>query len=133
MSSNTNNMTSFRMIRRQLCIILFLLLFILMKTSFSFGQEENLNVFNQWIIWNNSGGLLIHHLLKQASYYYDLRDQEISKLKTKTDWLKRQEKVKELLMEIVGPFSEKTPLNPTCMLLDAFLFPMESLGKDRQF
>ncbi|MFC1538460.1 alpha/beta hydrolase family protein [Candidatus Latescibacterota bacterium] len=55
---------------------------------------------------------MIHHLLNQTSEYYDIRDQEISKLKTKTDWLKRQEKVKETLMEIVGPFPEKTPLNP---------------------
>ena len=112
MSSNTNNMTSFRMNRRQLCSILFLLLFILMKASFSFGQEENLNVFNQWITWNNSGGLLIHHLLQQTTNYYDLRDQEISKLKTKIDWLNRQKKVKEILNEVVGPFPEKTPLNP---------------------
>ncbi|MFC1558447.1 alpha/beta hydrolase family protein [candidate division KSB1 bacterium] len=33
-------------------------------------------------------------------------------MKTKTDWLKRQQKVREILMNTVGPFPEKTPLNP---------------------
>jgi cephalosporin-C deacetylase-like acetyl esterase len=75
-------------------------------------EEENLNVFHQWIKWNNPGGLLIQHLLDQTSGYYDRRDTEISTLKTKYDWLKRQEKVKKLLLETVGPFPEKTPLNP---------------------
>ncbi|MFC1558322.1 alpha/beta hydrolase family protein, partial [candidate division KSB1 bacterium] len=50
-------------------------------------------------------------LNKQAFDYLDLRDEEISKLKTKTDWMKRQQKVKDILMKIVGPFPEKTPLN----------------------
>jgi cephalosporin-C deacetylase-like acetyl esterase len=75
-------------------------------------EEENLNVFQQWIRWNNSGSLLINHLTKQAMDYYVIRDMEIAKLKTKSDWAKRQNLIKDKLMEIVGPFPEKTPLNP---------------------
>src|SRR4030042_4173867 len=75
-------------------------------------DEENLNVFQQWIRWNNPGSLLINHLMKQANDLYAIRDGEISKLKTKEDWLKRQAFVKAKIYELVGPFPEKTPLNP---------------------
>ncbi len=75
-------------------------------------EEENLNVFQQWIRWNNPGSLLINHLTKQAVDYYDIRDGEIAKLKTRNDWIGRQKSVKDKLMAIVGPFPEKTPLNP---------------------
>ncbi len=75
-------------------------------------DEENLDVFQQWLRWNNPGSMLIHHLTKQAMDHYEIRDREIEKLKTKSEWLTRQESVKDKLMELVGPFPEKTPLNP---------------------
>jgi len=75
-------------------------------------DEENLNVFQQWIKWNNPGSLLIYHLNKQAADFYEARDLEISKLKTKSEWMKRQAYVKDKIYELVGPFPEKTPLNP---------------------
>ncbi len=74
-------------------------------------DAENLNVFQQWITWNNPGSLLINHLIKQAMDYYEIRDREIAKLNTRSEWMKRQALVKDKLMEIVGPFPEKTPLN----------------------
>lgn len=76
------------------------------------NEEENLNVLHDWIRWNNPGSLLINHLLDQAYSYYKLRDKEIASLKTVDDWLKRQAWVKSKLIQIVGPFPEKTPLNP---------------------
>ena len=47
---------------------------------------ENLNVFQQWIRWNNPGSLAINHLTRQAYHYYKIRDEQIAKLKTKSDW-----------------------------------------------
>jgi len=75
-------------------------------------EEENLNVFQQWIRWNNPGSLLINYLTKQAFACYENRDREIAKLKTRNDWIGRQKWVKDKLIEMVGPFPEKTPLNP---------------------
>ena len=75
-------------------------------------EPENLNVFQQWLRWNNPGSLLINHLTSQAMHYYDIRDREIAKLKTRNDWMNRQEIVKVKLNEIFGPFPGKTPLNP---------------------
>jgi cephalosporin-C deacetylase-like acetyl esterase len=76
------------------------------------SEEENLNVFQQWIKWNNPGSLLINHLNKQAADLYELRDREISKLKTSSEWMKRQAFVKDKITELVGPFPQRTPLNP---------------------
>ena len=75
-------------------------------------DAENLDVFQQWIRWNNPGSLLIDHLSRQIMDYYEIRDREIAKLKTRSEWVKRQNLVKDKLMQIVGPFPEKTPLNP---------------------
>jgi cephalosporin-C deacetylase-like acetyl esterase len=75
-------------------------------------DEENLDVFQQWIRWNNPGSLLINHLIKQAFDFYDLRDREIAKLQSESDWRSRQEIVRQKLMEFIGPFPPKGALNP---------------------
>jgi len=74
-------------------------------------EKENLNVFHDWIRYKNPGSFLIDHLNAQATRYYEMRDAEISKLRDKNDWIARQSLVKKKLMEIVGPFPSKTPLN----------------------
>ncbi|MDA0196537.1 MAG: acetylxylan esterase [Bacteroidetes bacterium] len=75
-------------------------------------DEENLNVLDDWITWNNPGSLLINHLTKQAHNFYYIRDKEIAQLTAREDWIRRQQAVKAKLIELVGPFPEKTPLNP---------------------
>jgi cephalosporin-C deacetylase-like acetyl esterase len=75
------------------------------------AQEENLEVLNRWIEWSGSGHMLNHHLNSQAFSLLDKRDQEVGALRTREDWKARQEKVRTILMDIVGPFPEKTPLN----------------------
>lgn len=76
------------------------------------GEEENLQVFHQWLRWSNGESFLAHHLLKQAFDLYEKRDQEIARLKTPDDWSRRQQTVREKLMTILGPFPAKTPLQP---------------------
>jgi cephalosporin-C deacetylase-like acetyl esterase len=74
-------------------------------------DAENLNVLRQWLKWNNPGSLLVEHLTRQANYYYDARDKQISQLKNKADWLNQQSIVAAKIKNILGPFPEKTPLN----------------------
>ncbi|NOY96163.1 MAG: prolyl oligopeptidase family serine peptidase, partial [Chlorobi bacterium] len=76
------------------------------------AQEENLNVLEDWVEWSNGANMLPLHLGEQAYKLLDRREQEISLLKDEKDWLARQKKVKGLLMDAVGPFPEKSPLNP---------------------
>ncbi|MFC1558405.1 alpha/beta hydrolase family protein [candidate division KSB1 bacterium] len=93
-------------------IVFVFLLLIINCFMVTYAQDENLDILNKRTKWSNRGGMLINKLNKYAYDYLDLRDKEISKLKTKSDWIKRQRKVKEILMRIVGPFPGKTPLNP---------------------
>ena len=74
-------------------------------------DAENLNVLRQWLTWNNPGSLLVEHLTKQATKYYNSRDKEISQLKSKADWLKWQSVVAGKINRILGTFPERTPLN----------------------
>ena len=97
---------------RNLSLPLLITLMLLINNYMAFTQVEDLNIINTWIGGINSGTMLIDHLNKQAYAYLDQRDKEISGLDTKTDWIKRQEKVKSILNKLVGPFPEKTPLNP---------------------
>lgn len=89
------------------------IVFIMSGTDFVSGQaeKENLNLFDSWIDWTDGKNMLVHHLNKQAFAYLDIRDKEIAGLKTKDDWITRQKKVRDILMNTVGPFPEKTPLN----------------------
>ncbi len=96
----------------KISVILLFLIFLFNGNFNTAAQEEKLNVLDRWIEWSDGGNMLIHHLNKQAFGYLDIRDREIAKLRTQSDWSKRQQKVKEILMDIVGPFPEKTPLNP---------------------
>ncbi|MBS0001013.1 MAG: acetylxylan esterase [Cyclobacteriaceae bacterium] len=75
-------------------------------------EEEDLNVFWKWLRWNNPGSFLTDYMISQADFYYDQRDKEISRLKTSEDWLKRQANARAKLQELIGPFPEKTELNP---------------------
>ncbi len=75
-------------------------------------EEENLNVFQQWITWNNPGSLMMNHLTRQALRYYKIRDEEIAKLKTRSDWQKRQQAVRDKLKVIFGTIPKKGALNP---------------------
>ena len=76
------------------------------------GQdEEDLSVFHHWIRWNNPGSMLINYLTKLENGYYTSRDSEIARLKTRVDWIRRHKVIKGKLMDLVGPFPERTPLN----------------------
>ncbi len=75
-------------------------------------EEENLDVFHQWLRWSNPAGLLVNDLIRQAADKYVQRDAQISKLSTAEDWLARQEWVNKKLAMIIGPFPEKSPLHP---------------------
>jgi dienelactone hydrolase len=74
--------------------------------------EENLEVLSRWVEYSDTENMLIHHLNQLAFGCLDLRDKKVAGLETKEDWLKRQREIKEKLLKLVGPFPEKTPLNP---------------------
>ncbi|RIH63918.1 xylan esterase [Mariniphaga sediminis] len=78
---------------------------------YMYSQEENLKVFDGWVEWSNGENMLQLYLNRQAYQLLDKREQQITQLKNKQDWILRQQKVKSTLSAIVGAFPEKTPLN----------------------
>lgn len=76
------------------------------------GEKENLDVFQQWVKWNNPGSMLMHYLLGEASVLYEKRDKLITAIKTKEQWQARQADVKKQLHALLGPSPEAGPLNP---------------------
>ncbi len=89
---------------------LFVLLIFLLPVIV-FSQNENLKVVDQWLKYSDAKNALYNHYAEQAFRFLDEREAEIAKLSTKADWKIRQDKIQKTLLEIVGPFPEKTPLN----------------------
>lgn len=81
--------------------------------TFSASAQEDLSVFSYWNYDEGSpSSSFYRHLCQRAFGQLDQRRIAIEKLKTKADWQKRQTEVRAKLAKIVGPFPEKTPLNP---------------------
>ena len=95
---------------------IFILFFVLLTatnvTAQQDEQKENLNVFHDLFKWNNSGSFSVHFLANQTEQYYNARSEQIAKLKTKSDWQKRQQTVRKKLDELLGKFPPKGPLAP---------------------
>lgn len=74
-------------------------------------EEEDLNVFRQWMKWDDPGSMLMHFLTRETVKYYDDRSKEVARLETAEEWIARQNKVRKKLDEIIGGFPSGTPLN----------------------
>ncbi|MEI6142582.1 MAG: acetylxylan esterase [Mariniphaga sp.] len=75
------------------------------------AQNELDVIKNNWIQYSDAPNSLYHHLAGQAFNPLKERSDALSKLSVLSDWQQRQTWVKKTLLEIVGPFPEKTPLN----------------------
>ncbi len=90
--------------------IIRLLLFISLSFNIVQAQEE-LNVIHGWKHYKNATDALYNHLTGQAYDFLEKRNADVGKLHTLEDWQQRQQTIKESLLDIIGPFPEKTPLN----------------------
>src|SRR5690349_13743851 len=89
-------------------------LFFLAIATHSLYAQEDLNVIqgdNPWLHYTDARNSLYHHFADQAYKYLDQRRKAIADLNSSQDWTARQQWIKETLMDIVGPFPTKSPLN----------------------
>ena len=77
-----------------------------------FAQNELNVIRNNWLEYSDAPNSLYHYLTNQAYDLLNQRENKISELKTVADWQERQKMIRETLLDIVGPFPEKTSLNP---------------------
>ena len=90
----------------------FLLAALILSATFSLNAQNELNVLkNNWLLYSDAPNSLYHYLTGHAYDYLDVRNKGVDGITTLADWQKRQEFIKETLLDIVGPFPEKTPLN----------------------
>ena len=97
--------------RSFLPISFFLICFLALSIP-GFSQSENINVLDNWVEWSNAENMLNLHINKQAFHYLDIREKEIDKLNTQSDWEKRQKEIKKVqdLMKLLTKFqSMKIP------------------------
>jgi cephalosporin-C deacetylase-like acetyl esterase len=82
---------------------------------FSFTQtgsaQDELDVFKGWTGFRDLNNSLYQHFSSQAYEQLRIRSEAVSKLNTLEKYKQRQEQIRKTLLEIVGPFPEKTPLN----------------------
>ena len=76
------------------------------------AQDEDLSVLKNWYKYTDRENVLYHFMANQAESLLKVRKERIAGLSTEADWIEYQQQVKQKLMEIVGPFPEKTDLNP---------------------
>ncbi len=88
-----------------------IILYISIIPILSRAQEQDLNVIKGWMRYSDADNSLYHFYSDKSHKFLDRRETEISHLKTKSDWLARQKKVRELFTKVIGQFPEKTPLN----------------------
>ena len=77
------------------------------------GAKNELDVIrNNWLLYSDAANSLYHHIAGQAYELLDIRSKEIEGLSSLSGWQRRQQWTRETLLDIIGPFPEKTPLNP---------------------
>ncbi|MFA5555438.1 MAG: alpha/beta hydrolase family protein, partial [Phycisphaerae bacterium] len=76
------------------------------------AQYESDVLRNSWLQYSDAPNSLYHHLTGEAYHLLDLREEKTSRLSTPEEWQQRQEQIKQAMWDAVGPFPEKTALNP---------------------
>ena len=95
-----------------LCKIIFTLSLTILLMNDRVNAQNELDVIrNNWLQYSDASNSLYHHIAGQAYILLAQRAREIDKLSTLSDWQQRQKWIRETLLDIVGPFPEKTSLN----------------------
>jgi len=97
------------------------------------AQNEDLSVLKNWYKYTDKENALYHHMADEAHQYLQKRAKTVAQLSSRSDWENRQSFVKKKLMNIVGPFPDKSPLNPkTVEILHKDGYKMEKLYFESQ-
>ena len=89
-----------------------LLIFLLISLTFSsILAQDDVSLFDYWKYYSDIENIQYKNLCSEAFKLLDKREKDVSLLRSKEDWLKRQQLVGRKLKNLIGPFPEKTPLN----------------------
>ena len=90
-----------------------IVLFLLASTATLKAQPaEDLTLLNDYRYYSDAPEALYQHICQEAFQQLTQRRETIARLQTPADWKQRQQQVQSQLQKLIGPFPEKTPLNP---------------------
>lgn len=90
---------------------LLLFLTLILCTHLPVQSQDDVNLFNYWKYYSDAENSMYKTSSALALEQLKERKELVSQLDIKSDFLDRQEIVKEKLLRIIGPFPKKTPLN----------------------
>ena len=96
----------------KLPFLLFGLCLVCFFNSIDIYSQTNYSVLDFWKYYSDAENTLYKQQSKLSFHSLANRKESIGKLKTKQDWMARQELVKEKFLTSLRPFPDKTPLNP---------------------
>lgn len=86
---------------------------IILLGTFLVGRaQEDLSVNNFWYYNGDLSNALYEHICSHAFAQINERWTYVAGLKTESEWINRRAEAKKIMVEIVGEFPAKTPLNP---------------------
>ena len=85
---------------------------LLLFSSALLAQEEDLSLLNHYRYYADDANALYKEMVEEAEKRFAAREARVASLATAEDWEDYREQVKLKLAQIIGPFPEKTPLNP---------------------
>ncbi|NHE58243.1 alpha/beta hydrolase family protein [Cyclobacterium plantarum] len=74
------------------------------------AQEDLKVIQSHWVSFTDGPNALYRHQTRQAFDLLDEREKALENIQSKAEWQDWQAGIKEKLMQVVGPFPEKTPL-----------------------
>lgn len=84
----------------------------LLTISIEVHSQNELDVITgRWLEYSDASNSLYHYLTSEAYKFLNEREDKISGIQSPDQWKMRQSMIRNTLLEIVGPFPEKTPLN----------------------
>jgi cephalosporin-C deacetylase-like acetyl esterase len=86
--------------------------FLLLISPVLLAQEEDLSLLKHYQYYADDANALYKEMVEEAEVRFDARESKVASLATANDWKEYQQEVKLKLAQIIGPFPEKTPLNP---------------------
>ena len=96
----------------KLPFLLFGLSLVCFFNSIVIYSQTNYSVLDFWKYYSDAENTLYKQQSELSFHSLANRKESIGKLKTKQDWMARQELVKEKFLTSLGNFPDKTPLNP---------------------
>ena len=88
------------------------LLLLLWTLVLPLKSQDDVNLFDFWQYYTDAENVMYKSSCELAFKQLQEREANIARLQSRSDYLERQEEVKDKLLELMGPLPEKTPLNP---------------------